>query len=101
MKIKIPQNCSITDKAILQLKKQIKYLISNYDERYKKEYKIYLYSNFLKINYRNHNFSVALVEYNSELFWYIKPFHNSYLLIKNVNVECFDIILLIIKNIIP
>ena len=101
MKIKIPQNCSITDKTVLQLKKQIKYLINNYDERYKKEYKIYLYSNFLKINYKNHNFNITLVEYNNELFWYIKPFYNNYLLIKYVNVECFDIILLIIQSIIP
>ena len=98
MKIKIPQSCSVTDAAIMALKQQVKYLIGSYDEKYKKEYKIYLYSNFLKINYKNHNYLVTIVEYNNELFWYLKPFYNSYLLIKNTEPECFDILIAAIKT---
>lgn len=97
MKIIIPQNCCITDEALNKLKKHVKALIENYDNKYKKEYKIYLYSNFLKINYQNHNYNVAIVEYNHELFWYLKPFYGSYLLIKDTEKECLDLVLSIIK----
>lgn len=97
MKIYIPKKCNITLEALSELKLQVKKLINNYDEN--KEYKIYLYSNFLKIIYNDNSYNVAIVEYNNELYWYMKPFYNNYLLLKKTNEHCFDMILLIIKNI--
>lgn len=99
MKIMIPKNCRITEEAILSLKKEVKYLIERYEEKYSKDYKIYLYANSLKVKYKQKNYDVAIVEYNHELFWYVKPFYKSYLLLKNTNDLCLELILAILKEI--
>lgn len=99
MKIEIPQNCRITNRAILKLKNKVKDLINHYEEKYQEEYKIYLYQKFLKIHYKKYQFVIAIVEYNEELFWYMRPFYKSYLLLKDSEDACFDVILFIIKNI--
>lgn len=92
MKILIPNDCIISEKSIIELKKVVKYLIQNYETKYSK-YKIYLYPNYLKVNYKKHNYTLTILEYNCELFWYMKPFDNSYFLLKYTSVNSLSYIL--------
>lgn len=99
MNLIIPKDCNITPRALMELKLQVKQLLNENELNKNKEYKIYLYSNFLRIKYLDKYYNVAIVEKNKELFWYVKPFFNNYLLVKKTHSKCFDVILLVIKNI--
>lgn len=41
MKIIIPKSCKITEKATLELKNAVKYLITKFEEKYSKEFQIF------------------------------------------------------------
>lgn len=97
MNLEIPEDCQITAKANLELRKQVKYLIENYEKITNDGYKIYLCSNCLNILRHKKKYWLTIVEYQDELFWYLKPFYNSYLLVKKTEEKCLDILLLIIK----
>lgn len=92
MKLKIPNNCRITNETIIELKKFIKYLIQDFEEKYKDKYKIYLYAGFLRIRYKQKNYYVTIVEYNQEYFWYIMPFFQEYLLMRFIGGDGFDLV---------
>lgn len=99
MKIIIPKSCKITEKATLELKNAVKYLITKFEEKYSKEFQIFLYKNSLKVIHKKKQYVVAMVVYNEEYFWYVKPFLKSYLLLKNTDKSCLDLVLTMIKTI--
>lgn len=98
MKITIPQDCKLTDKALIALKSETVNLINNYEEKYHGDYKMYLYSNFIKIYHNRHNYIITIVEYKNELFWFVKPFQGSYFLIKKVKKITIDVIITILSS---
>ena len=96
MKIDIPKNCCITKETIWELKSYVKDMLLKHEEF--KEFKIYLYSNFLKIKFQKKQFVLTIVSFNSEFFWYLKPYKESYLLIKANDWDTLILIFNIIKS---
>ncbi len=82
MKLRIPKDCVLTNETVLELKKLVKYLIKEYEIKYKDKYKVYLYANCLKIVCRKKSYYLTIVQYNHEYFWYVVPFLEQYLLMK-------------------
>ena len=98
MKLELPNESCITDIALNILKQQIIYLIPKYEEKYPKISQIFLYENHLKIIANGKCYLVTLINLNDDIFWYIKPFNNSYILIKNnKNMDIKKILDLILK----
>ena len=89
------KNYNITTRSLRQLKEEIKLIIRNYSKL--KNFKIYIDDVYLKIKYKNKLFYFTILEKNSEFFWYLKPYYNDYLLIKEPYNKSFDLILTIIK----
>lgn len=90
MKLDIPNNSIINDTAVEILRKQITYLIPEYASKYQKEYQIFLYGNHVKVIYAKKMYLITIIIIDKEIYWYLKPWKESYILIKtkrNINFK--------------
>ncbi len=88
MKLDLPYKSNINNICINLLKDNI----INYSNNYNliKESQIYLYANYLKVFYNKKIYIITIISINTSLYWYLKPWHNTYLLIKyktNINLN--------------
>ncbi len=97
MKLELPKRSDITDNSLDILKKQITYILPEYEEKYQKLYEIYLYENHLRVIVNHKLYLITIISLNKENYWYIATSKTYFLIKVNRNTN-FKYILTLLRK---